>query len=325
MERRRFLVLMRGASLALPAVAHGQSGKVWKIGYLGFGAASSWKSEINALEVGLRDLGYVEGKNLKIEFRWAERADQTFELAKQLVQMNVDVIFAPASTQVEPARRATSTIPIVFAQHADPVGLKDIASLSRPGGNITGMSMLLTELSVKELEILKETLPQAERVGVIWNPSTPSHPTAVKAVKSAGEVLGIQLIFVQAESVPEIEQAFSTVAWEGASGVLVLSSPLYTAEADLLAQLQVKHRLPAIFANKANVEAGGLASYGADLADLYRRSASYIAKIFAGAQPADLPVEQAAKYFLVFNLKTAKALNVAIAPTVLARADEVIE
>ncbi len=325
-ERRRFFILVGGASLTLPALAHAQKPiKVWRLGYLGFGAASNWVDEIEALRGGLRDLGYVEGKNLKIEFRWAERADQTFELAKQLVEMNVDAIFAPASTQVEPARRATSTIPIVFAQHADPVGLGHIASLSRPGGNITGMSMLLTELSVKELEILKETMPQAVRIGVLWNPSTPSHPTAVKAVKSAANALGLQLILASAESVPEIGKAFFAIAQEGGSGVLVLSSPLYTAQAVLLAELQTKHRLPAMFANRANVDAGGLASYGADLADLYRRSASYIAKIFKGTPPTDLPVEQAAKYFMVFNLKTAKVLGITIPPTVLARADEVLE
>lgn len=326
MERRRFIVAVSGASLALLAPARAQkSTKVWKVGYLGFGAAANWTHEIEALKAGLRDLGYIEGKNLKIEFRWADRADQTYELATQLVQLKVDVIFAPASTQVEPARRATKTIPIVFAQHADPVGLGDITSLSRPGGNITGMSMLLTELSVKELEILKETLPEATRVGVLWNPSTPSHPTAVKAVEDAGIKLGLQLDLTSAESASQIENAFRSMSQGGASGVLVLSSPLYSAQAALLAEMQIRHRLPAIFANRANVDAGGLVSYGADLSDLYRRAAAYIDKILKGAAPADLPVEQASKYYMVFNLKTAKALGISIPPTVIARADDVIE
>lgn len=326
MKRRRFLMLVGGTSLTLPALARAQSAtKVWRIGYLGFGAAQSWTNEIEALRDGLRELGFVEGKNLKIEFRWAERADQTFELASQLVQSNVDVIFAPASTQVEPARRATSTIPIVFAQHADPVGLGDIASLSRPGGNITGMSMLLTELSVKELEILREILPEAKSIGVLWNPSTPSHPTALKGVESAGTKLGLHLILKPAQSIPEIEAAFSAMSQQRASGVLVLSSPLYSAQAKTLAELQLKRRLPAIFANKANVEAGGFASYGADLTDLYRRAALYISKILHGTAPADLPVEQASKYVLVLNLKAAKALDITIPPTVIARADEIVE
>jgi putative ABC transport system substrate-binding protein len=153
--------------------------------------------------------------------------------------MNVDVIFAPASTQVEPARRATNKIPIVFAQHADPVGLGDVTTLSRPGGNITGMSMLLTELSVKELEILRDTLPDATRIGVLWNPTTPSHPTAVRAVEAASDKLGIRLVLTPAKSVSEIQQAFPTMLREGVSGVLVLSSPLYSAQTKLLAELQM--------------------------------------------------------------------------------------
>src|ERR1700686_5504472 len=171
MERRQFIKLAGGAAVAWPTVARAQqSAKVWRVGYLGFGPASSWTSQVEALRSGLRDLGYIDGKNIMFEFRWAEQADQTFDLATQLVQANVDVIFAPASTQVEPARRATNTIPIVFAQHADPVGLGDVASLARPGGNITGMSMLLTEISVKELDLLRESLPDATRFGVLWNP-----------------------------------------------------------------------------------------------------------------------------------------------------------
>jgi putative tryptophan/tyrosine transport system substrate-binding protein len=326
MERRHFIKFAGGVALTWPTLALAQQpASVRLIGYLGFGEAASWTNEIEALRAGLRDFGYVDGKNVKIEFRWAERVDQTFELATQLVQMKVDVIFAPASTQVEPARRATATIPIVFAQHADPVGLGDVASLSRPGGNITGMSMLLTEVSVKELEILRETLPEATRIGLLWNPTTPSHPTAVKAVEGAAEKLGVRLVPALASTVSQIQEAFLTMSRERASGVLVLSSPLYSARAELLAELQMKHRLPAIFANRANVDAGGLVSYGADLNDLYRRAAFYIDKIFKGSAPADLPVEQASKYFMVLNLKTAKALGIRVPPTMLARADEVIE
>jgi putative ABC transport system substrate-binding protein len=326
MRRREFITGLGGAAATWPFAVRGQaSGKVWRIGYLGFGPASSWTSEVEALRSGLRDLGYIEAKNIFIEFRWAERAEQTLDLATQLVDMNVDVIFAPASTQVEPARKVTKTIPIVFAQHADPVGLGDVASLSRPGGNITGLSMLLTELSVKELEILRETLPHAARIGVLWNPTTPSHPTAVKAVEAASEKLGVQLALAPAGTVPEIEEAFSTMARERVDGVLVLGSPLYNAQGSFLAELQLKHRLPEIFANRTNVEAGGLMSYGADLRDLYRRAATYIDKILKGARPADLPVEQASKYILVVNLKTAKALGLNIPPAVLARTDEVIE
>jgi putative tryptophan/tyrosine transport system substrate-binding protein len=325
MKRREFVALLGGAALFSPTVRAQQSAKVWRIGYLGFGPASSWTSEIEALRGGLRNLGYTEGKNITIDYRWAERTDQTFELANQLVQLGVDVIFAPASTQVEPARRATKTIPIVFAQHADPVGLGDVASLSRPGGNITGMSMLLTELSVKELEILKEMFPDATRIGVLWNPTTPSHPTAVAALEAAGKKLGVQLILAPAGTISDLEQAFATLARERVSGVLVLSSPLYNGNGELLADYQIKHGLPEIFANRGNVSAGGLMSYGADLDDLYRRAAAYIDKILKGAKPTDLPVEQASKYLVVINMKAAKALGVTIPPTVLARADEIIE
>ena len=283
MRRRDFVIVLGGATALLSCATHAQqAARLWRIGYLGFGPASSWTSEVEALRDGLRDLGYVEGKNIIIEFRWADRADQTFDLATELVRMNVDVIFAPASTQVEPARRASKTIPIVFAQHADPVGLGDVASLSRPGGNITGMSMLLTEISVKELEILRETLPNAARIGVLWNPTTPSHPTAVKAVEAASEKLGVQLVLVPAGTVSETQEAFATMSRERVNGVLVLSSPLYNAQGAMLAEFQMKHRLPAIFANRANVAVGGLMSYGADLDDLYRRAAFYIDKIFKG-------------------------------------------
>jgi putative ABC transport system substrate-binding protein len=325
MKRHEFITLVGGAA-AWPLAARAQQpDKVWRIGYLGFGPASSWANEIEALRGGLRDRGYVEGKNTIIEFRWAERADQTLDLATQLVRMNVDVIFAPASTQVEPARTATKTIPIVFAQHADPVGLGDVVSLSRPGGNVTGLSMLLTELSIKELEILRETLPQATRIGVLWNPTTPSHPNALKAIEAATDKLGAQLIIVPAGTVADFEGAFATMTRDRAGGVLVLGSPLSNSQRTPLVELQLKHRLPEMFGNRENVVAGGLMSYGADLSDLYRRAAIYIDKILKGTNPADLPVEQASKYVLAVNLKTAKLLGLTMPPSILARADEVIE
>jgi putative ABC transport system substrate-binding protein len=325
--RRRTIIAALGSAAARPLAARAQQqpDKVWRIGYLGLGPASSWTNEVEALRSGLRERGYVEGNNIVIEFRWAERPDQTLDLATQLVRINVDVIFAPASTQVEPARTATKTIPIVFAQHADPVGLGDVASLSRPGGNITGLSMLLTELSVKELEILMETLPHATQIGVLWNPTTPSHANAMKAIKAATDKLGAQLVIVAAGAVTDLEGAFSTMTRERAGGVLVLGSPLSNSQRTRLAELQLTHRLPEMFANRQNVVAGGLMSYGADFNDLYRRAAIYIDKILKGTKPADLPVEQASKYVLAINLKTAKALGLTIPPSILARADEVIE
>jgi ABC-type uncharacterized transport system substrate-binding protein len=242
-----------------------------------------------------------------------------------LVRMNVDVIFAPSSTEVEPARQATRTIPIVFAAHADPVGIGHVASLPRPGGNITGLTMVMTDLAAKELEILKEAIPQATRIGVLWNPTTPSHPPAIAAVKGAGEKLGVSLWLAPARTAEDFDAALASMIAERVGAFLVLGSPLVVSARARLAELALKYRLPSMFAIREPVEAGGLMSYAADLNDLTRRAAAYIDKILKGAKPADLPVEQASKYELVVNLKTAKAIGLEIPPTLLARADEVIE
>jgi putative ABC transport system substrate-binding protein len=321
------MALTGAAALALFPIATRaqQPAKIPVVGYLDLGPASARTSQVEALRAGLRDLGYVEGKNIVIEFRWAERVDQMPALAADLVRMNVDVIFAPSSTQVEPARQATKTIPIVFASHADPVGVGHVASLSRPGGNITGLSMLLTNLVTKELELLKEAVPNATRIGVLWNITTPSHPTELKAIETAGEKLKVQLLMLPVRTVEDFEGAFSTMTRERVDAFLAVASPLTTSYRTSLAEIALRHRLPGMFGNKLHVEAGGLMSYGADGIDLNRRAATYIDKILKGGKPADLPVEQASKYELVINLKTAKALGVTIPPSLLARADEVIE
>jgi putative ABC transport system substrate-binding protein len=322
LRRRQFITLLGGAA-AWPIAARAQQPvNLPRIGFLGlvgeFGGAE-------ALRVGLRDLGHVEGANFVIEWRWAEKIDQLPELAAELVRMKVNVIFAPSSTFVEAARRVTMTIPIVFAVHADPVGIGHVASLARPGGNITGLTMLLTDLAPKELEILKEAVPRARRIGVLWNPTTPSHPPALNAIETGGEKLGVQLFMVPMATVEDFDMAFSTMTQERIDAFLVLASPITVAQRTLLAELALKHRLPGMFGVKDNVHAGGLMSYAADLNDLYRRAAVYIDKILKGAKPADLPVEQASKYQLAINLKTAKALGLEVPPTLLARADEVIE
>ena len=225
-SRRELLVTLGIGALAAPFGSLAQLVKVPRIGFLGLAPASAWTSQTEALQAGLRELGYVEGKNIVIEFRWAARVDQMPELAAELVRMNVDVIFAPASTQVEPARQATKTIPIVFAQHADPVGIGHVASLARPGGNITGVSMVLTELAAKGLELLKEVVPHATRIGVLWNPTTPTHPYVVKAIEVAGQKLGVQLLMVPVQTVEDFERAFSTMTRERVGGFLVPTSPL---------------------------------------------------------------------------------------------------
>jgi putative ABC transport system substrate-binding protein len=239
--------------------------------------------------------------------------------------MNVNVIVAPSSTFVEAARQATASIPIVFTVHADPVGLGHVASLAQPSGNVTGLSMLLTELAAKGLEMMKEAVPHATRIGLLWNPTTPSHLRALNAVEGAAEKLSVELHMVAARTLEDFGGAFSAMSREAAGAFLVVASPLFVAQRVPLAELALKHRLPGMFPFKENVEAGGLMSYGADRDDLYRRAATYVDKILKGVKPADLPVEQASKYQLVINLKTAKALGLEVPPTLLARADEVIE
>jgi putative ABC transport system substrate-binding protein len=325
MRRRTFIAALGGA-VAWPLAARAQRAtRIARIGFLNIAPASAWTDEVEAFRAGLSDLGYVEGKNIAIEYRWADTVDQLPALAAELVRANVDVIIAPASTEVEPVRQATKTIPIVFAQHADPVGLGHVASLAHPGGNITGVSMVLTELAAKSLQILTDAISDAKHVGVLWNPTTPSHTVVVKEVGVAAKKLGIELLMLPIETVADVDGAFAAMTQGRADGFLVPASPLTNTQRVLLADLELKYRLPGIFGNKANVEAGGLMSYGADFVYMYRHAALYVDKVLKGERPADLPVEQASKYELVINLKTAKALGVTIPPSILARADEVIE
>jgi putative ABC transport system substrate-binding protein len=327
MRRREFISLLGGASAAWPLVARAQQPAMpARIGWLGLGLASAYTKRVELLRAGLRDLGYAEGRNLVFEFRWAETVDQLPALAADLVRMNVDVIFASSSTEVEAARHLTTSIPIVFATHADPVGVGHVTSLARPGGNITGRSVLLTDLVTKQLEILKEALPHAKRIGVLWNPTAPSHVPALKAIETAGDKLGLQLVMAPSRTAEDFNGAFVAMKREHANGCLVVSSPLFsTTERSQLAGLMLKRGLPGMFGSKENVEAGGLMSYSADFHDQIRRVATYIDRILKGAKPSNLPVEQASKYELVINLKTARALGLEVPPTLLARADEVIE
>src|SRR6516225_1941221 len=261
MKRREFITLLGGATAAWPLAARAQQpAKVARIGYLDLGPASARASRVQALRAGLRDLGWIEGKNIVVEFRWADGVQQLPELAGGLVRMNVDVIFAPSSTMVEPARQATKTIPIVFANHADPVGIGHVASLARPGGNITGLSEQTTEIDAKALELLKEVLPQATRIGVLWNPTTPSQVPGLQSVKVAGERLGLALQIVPAATGEEFDAALASMAREKIGGVFVMPAPVITAQRAVLAELALKHHLATIFCAKENAVAGGLLS-----------------------------------------------------------------
>ena len=326
MRRREFIGFVVGV-IASPIAARAQQpAKVTRIGYLGFGTAAASATRIEALRVGLNGLGYIEGKNIAIEFRWAKNADELKEFADQLVARNVDIIFATSSTETGAARQATKKIPIVFAKHADPVGTGHVVSLAQPGGNITGLSVLQSELTTKALEILKEGVPEAKRFGVLSSPIVPSHVPTMRAAEAAAEKLGVTLHTALVRAVEEFEEAFTKMARADVQAVFVAASSLTVrSRPELLAQLALRYRLPTMFGAKDNVVAGGLMSHAPDQVELSRRSAIYIDKILKGSKPADLPVEQASQYQLTINLKTAKALGLTIPPTLIARADEVIE
>ncbi len=327
MRRRELLAFGGTALFAWPLVARAQQQpKIARLGYLGFGTPAASASRVEALREGLRDLGYVEGKNLVIEFRWSGTVEQMHEAAADLARMKVDVIFSTSSTETEPARRATRTIPIVFATHADPVSVGHVSSLARPGGNATGLADIQTVITPKRLEILKQSVPQVTRFGVLWSPTAPSYRPFLQAAEATGGKLGVQLLTVSVSTVADFDGAFAKMAHDRVGAVLVHGAALTARHNNpLLAELALKYRLPTMFGVRDNVAAGGLMSYAADHLDLTRRAAVYIDKILKGAKPADLPVEQASKYQLVINLKTAKALGLTIPQAVLRRADEVIE
>jgi putative tryptophan/tyrosine transport system substrate-binding protein len=299
-----------------------QKSGVARVGLFGNTPEPQWE----AFRKTLRDLGWVEGRNLVIDERWmmgdAQRAS---DLAANLIDLNPDVLVASSSTQVEALRRITKTIPIIFVLHADPVGVGHVASLARPGGNITGLSQLLTDVSPKMLQMLHEAVPRAARIGVLSNPSTPTHPQALKAIELAAQQLGLKPVVVEAKSAEELAAAFATMTRERVEAVLVVPSPLIFRERGRLAELCLAHRLPAMFGFRQNVEAGGLLSYGVDIRDQIARAAVYVDRVLKGAKPAELPVEQAMKFELVINMKTAKALGLTMPATVLLRADHVIE
>jgi putative ABC transport system substrate-binding protein len=327
-SRRAFITTLAGGLLAPALAAEAQqAGKVYRIGFLGnSGSTPNGARFVEAFRLGLREHGWIEGQNIVIEYRWAEgNLERLPALAAELVRLKVDLIVAASSTFVQPAKDATSTIPIVFSVHADPVGTRHVASLAHPGGNITGLATLQTDLGAKGLELLNATVPAAKRVAVLWNPSTPSHVPGLKAVEDAARALRLQLQSVGVRSPGELEGAFAVMERERAGALLVLTSPLSASEGRRLADLALRHRLPTMFERRENVESGGLMSYGADFPDMFRRSAAYVDKILRGAKPADLPVEQPTKFELVINLKTAKALGLTIPPSLLLRADAVIQ
>jgi putative ABC transport system substrate-binding protein len=274
----------------------------------------------------LRELGYVEGKSIVIEYRWAEgKFDRLPDLAAELVRLKVNVIVTVGPPATRAAKEATSTIPIVMAQDDDPVGNGFIASLARPGGSITGLATLAPEISGKRLELLKETIPRLSRVAVLGNSTRPGNAQLVKETELAAGALGVKLQYLDVLSSKDIETAFRAASKGRADAVLVLASPIVRDQSTQIADLAAKNRLPAMYSNSEYVETGGLMSYAADIVVMFRRAATYVDKILKGAKPADLPVEQPTKFELIINLKAAKQIGVTIPPNVLARADKVIK
>ena len=329
MNPRKLLVLTLALGiLVVPLAADAQQpGKVFRIGILAnIGltdreGARGWGAFIQ----GLRELGYVEGQNITIEWRVSEgKYERLPDLVADLVRLKVDVIVAPATEAPLAAKQATRTIPIVMKSAGDPVGDGLVASLARPGGNVTGLSTLAPEIVGKQLELLKESVPRVSRLAVLWNPTNQTHSLVLGEVKVAARSLGVQLQTLEARGPDEFEGAFAAMTRERAGALLVLRDGMFLLHQRRITDLVAKSRLPTMFQLREHVDAGGLMAYGPSLRDAFRRAATYVDKILKGAKPADLPVEQPTRFELVINLKTAKALGLTIPPSVLIRADEVI-
>jgi ABC-type uncharacterized transport system substrate-binding protein len=327
--RRRKLagIVALGVTLASGgAMAHAQQPtKIPRIGYLTGVSRSADSPRIEGLRQGLRELGYVEGKNIFIEYRYADgKFDRIPALAAELGRLKVDMIVSAGATNTRSAKEATTTIPIVMAQDPDPVGSGFVASLARPGGNITGLSSLTADLSGKRLELLKEILPKLTRLAVLGTSASPGMAQQLKETEAAAGAFGMQFQFFDILVPKDIDAEFrAAIKWR-ADAVLVLRGPVLTSQRTQVVELAVKNRLPVTYPETEYVEAGGLMSYGVSNIDLFRRAATYVDKILKGAKPADLPVEQPTKFEFIINLKAAKQIGVTIPPNVLARADKVI-
>jgi putative ABC transport system substrate-binding protein len=310
----------------LPAGAQ-PAGKVYRVGILGDKAADANETLLwESFRVGLRERGWNEGVNIQIEYRSVEgNVARLPEVAADLVRLKPDLLATYGSLFTGALKAATSSIPIVFLAHADPVGAGHVASLARPGGNITGMAILQTELGPKGLELLHSAVPAATRIAVLWHTGTPSAIPGLKALEEPARLLRLQLQPVGARTAADLEGAFSTMVREGAQAVLVFATPPFITERQRIAELAIAHRLPTMVQGRHFLEAGGLMSYFHNPEDTWRRASAYVDKILRGAKPADLPVEQVTKLELLINLKTAKTLGLTIPAAVLARADQVIQ
>jgi putative ABC transport system substrate-binding protein len=327
MRRREFLTLIGGAAAGWPVVMRGQQPAMPVIGFLSSRSPVESHGVVAAFRQGLGEAGFVEGQNLAIEFRWAEgRYDRLSALASDLVRLQVVALFAAGGEpSARAAKAATSTIPIVFSAVNDPVRLGLVASLNRPGGNVTGMSMFAADLGAKSVELLKELVPAVTVIAYLVNPLSPSAGVYSNEAVMASSSLGVQVHVLNASTERDLDEAYAALVKLGAGGLVVVGEPFLDSQRDKIVALSARYAIPAIYTFREYVAAGGLMSYGASLTEAYRRAATYLGRILKGEKPADLPVQQATKLELVINLKTAKSLGLTVPPALLSRADEVIE
>jgi putative ABC transport system substrate-binding protein len=328
--RRTFLAGTSAVLLAAPLAAEAEQavGKLPRVGLLLPGSSSDplVQPYLDVLRRGLRELGYVEGQSIAIEYRWAEgKYEQLPDLASELVRPKLDVIVAVGTVVVQAAKQTTQTIPIVMTNVDDPVATGLVASMARPGGNVTGLSLMSHELVGKQLGLLREVMPKVSRVAVLWNPANPANATQLREAEVAASALGVRLLPLEAQRPSEIDRAFAAMTRERMGALLVLLDSMLLVQRERIADLAAKNHLPTVYGLRWHAEAGGLMAYGANLLDMVRRIAGFVDRILKGAKPADLPVEQPTKFELVINLKTAKALGLTIPPSLLGRADEIIQ
>jgi putative ABC transport system substrate-binding protein len=327
MRRREFIALLGGAAAAWPLAAHAQRRAIPVIGFLNSASPGPMTPFVAAFLQSLSEAGYVEGRNVTIDYRWAEgHYDRLPELAADLVGRQVAVIVATGGgIATAAAKAATATIPIVFSSGTDPVQAGFVASLNRPGGNVTGVHLFISGLDPKKLELLRELVPQASSMGVLFNPQNPDIQTRLTGVQQAARAVGQQIHIMYASSEAELDTGFAALAQGRVGALLVGSDPFFNSRRDQIVALAAHHTIPAIYEGRQYALAGGLISYGTNLADGYRQVGIYTGRVLKGESPADLPIVQPTKFELVINLNTAKALGLEVPPTLLARADEVIE